>query len=89
MPLLLIVGYGPGNSHAIARRFGAEGWTIALVARTEERLLDGVARLADNGVTAHAFPGDAGSLDSMRATVGRVREALVRGLLRLPPRRGR
>jgi len=76
MPLLLVVGYGPGNSHAIAHRFGTAGWTIALVGRTESRLNDGVATLAADGVTAHAFTGDASSPDSVRATVARVHDAL-------------
>lgn len=76
MPLLLVVGFGPGNSRAIARRFGSEGWTIALVGRTESRLNDGVAQLAADGITAHAFAGDASSPDSIRATVTRVQGQL-------------
>lgn len=76
MPLLLVVGYGPGNSHAIAYRFGTEGWTIALVGRNEDRLRDGIAQLAQDGVAAHAFPGDASNADSIRATVKRVQEQL-------------
>lgn len=76
MPLLLVVGYGPGNSHAIARRFGEGGATLALVGRTESRLNDAVARFAADGITAHAFVGDASSPDSMRATVARVRDQL-------------
>lgn len=76
MSVLLIVGYGPGNSHAIARRFGAEGYAIALVGRSEERLSRGVAQLAAEGVVACAFVGDASDPVSIRATVGRVRDAL-------------
>lgn len=76
MSVLLVVGYGPGNSHAVARRFGAEGYTVALVGRSEKRLSDGVARLAADRVVAHAFTGDASDPVSIRATVGRVRDAL-------------
>jgi NAD(P)-dependent dehydrogenase (short-subunit alcohol dehydrogenase family) len=76
MPVLLVVGYGPGNSHALARRFGAEGWAIALVGRTRERLADGARRLTDEGIAAHAFPGDASDPASIRSTIDRVREQL-------------
>ena len=36
--LLIIVGAGPGISLATARRFGMEGFTVALIARREEKL---------------------------------------------------
>ncbi|MGP3535129.1 SDR family NAD(P)-dependent oxidoreductase [Microbacterium sp. RD1] len=76
MPTLLIVGYGPGNSHALARRFGAEGWSIALVARNEERLRDGAARLRAEGISAHPFRADAADPASLREAVSRVRDQL-------------
>lgn len=56
--IIAVCGYGPGVSHAVAERFGKEGFEVALVARTESRLQKGVARLAEAGITAHAFPGD-------------------------------
>ncbi|KNY05229.1 SDR family NAD(P)-dependent oxidoreductase [Microbacterium sp. GCS4] len=76
MSVLVIVGYGPGNGHAIAHRFGAEGWTVALIGRSEVRLDDGVARLADAGITAHAFAGDAANPASLRETLRRIRSSL-------------
>ncbi len=76
MPVLLVVGYGPGNSHSIARRFGREGWTIALIGRSEKRLNEGVTRLESAGVAAHAFVGDASDPVSLHAAVDRVREQL-------------
>lgn len=33
-----VVGVGPGNGAAISRRFAAEGWQVAMLARSEERL---------------------------------------------------
>jgi NAD(P)-dependent dehydrogenase (short-subunit alcohol dehydrogenase family) len=33
-PVCVVVGIGPGNGAAIARRFGEEGYAVALVART-------------------------------------------------------
>jgi NAD(P)-dependent dehydrogenase (short-subunit alcohol dehydrogenase family) len=34
---ILIAGYGPGISDAVARKFGAEGFAVALAARNEAR----------------------------------------------------
>lgn len=76
MPLLVVIGYGPGNGHAIAERFGREGWTIALVGRHTERLQDGVEQLAAVGVTARAFTGDAGDPASLHATLTSIRDDL-------------
>lgn len=76
MPLLVVIGYGPGNGHAIAERFGREGWTIALVGRHTERLQDGVEQLAAVGVTARAFTGDAGDPASLCATLTSIRDDL-------------
>jgi len=76
MPLLLVVGYGPGNSYATARRFGKAGWTIALVGRTESKLRQGIDSLAEDGISAHAFVGDASDVTTMRDTVRAVQESL-------------
>lgn len=76
MPVIVIVGYGPGNGHALAERFGREGWSVALVGRTASRLEDGVARLAASGASAHAFVADASDPTAVRDVVRRVREQL-------------
>ncbi|MCG8504310.1 MAG: SDR family NAD(P)-dependent oxidoreductase, partial [Sphingomonadales bacterium] len=36
----VIVGVGPGNGAAFARRFTAEGYAVALLARDEARLVE-------------------------------------------------
>ena len=74
MPLLVVVGYGPGNGHAIAHRFGREGWSIALIGRHADRLNAGVARLKAEGVAARPFVGDAGDPASLRATIQSIRD---------------
>jgi NAD(P)-dependent dehydrogenase (short-subunit alcohol dehydrogenase family) len=73
---ILIGGYGPGISHAVAKRFGREGFSVALVGRSEERLEGGVRALGDAGVVAKAFPCDLGSPDDVRALVRNVRASL-------------
>ncbi len=77
MPKTIIVaGYGPGISTAIAEKFGAEGFQVALVARNAERLAAGVTALEAKGVKAAAFTADLGDPDSVRAMVEKVRATL-------------
>lgn len=73
---ILVCGYGPGISDGVAARFGREGFSVALVGRTTERLSAGVDRLGKTGVTAKAFTRDLGDPDAARALVGDVRSAL-------------
>ncbi|WP_225832353.1 SDR family NAD(P)-dependent oxidoreductase [Streptomyces sp. NK08204] len=58
MTCMAIVGAGPGLGAAVARRFGREGFAVALVARDEERLAALVGDLAAEGVTARGFAAD-------------------------------
>lgn len=37
-PVIAVVGAGPGIGEAVARKFVSEGFTVALLARTEEKL---------------------------------------------------
>jgi NAD(P)-dependent dehydrogenase (short-subunit alcohol dehydrogenase family) len=73
---IVVVGYGPGVSNAVAEKFGAEGFNVALVARTPERLAAGVQALQTKGVTAAAFPADAGDAGAIAAAIGRARAEL-------------
>jgi NADP-dependent 3-hydroxy acid dehydrogenase YdfG len=73
---ILVCGYGPGISNAVAERFGREGFSVGLVARNEERLEKGVEALAQKNVRAQAFPADLGDPSAVRAVVGKAREAL-------------
>jgi NAD(P)-dependent dehydrogenase (short-subunit alcohol dehydrogenase family) len=73
---IVVVGFGPGISTAVADRFGAEGFAVALVARNEERLAAGVAALKAKGVEAAAFVADAGDPAAIRGAIARARDAL-------------
>ncbi|WP_181777561.1 SDR family NAD(P)-dependent oxidoreductase [Amycolatopsis pittospori] len=55
---LAIFGAGPVLGLSLARRFGREGFRIALVARTTENLDALVAELAADGIEASAFVAD-------------------------------
>jgi NAD(P)-dependent dehydrogenase (short-subunit alcohol dehydrogenase family) len=58
MPVIAIVGAGPGLGLSIARRFGREGFTVALISRSAANLDRLAAELADSGIQAAGFPAD-------------------------------
>jgi NADP-dependent 3-hydroxy acid dehydrogenase YdfG len=73
---IVVVGYGPGISTAVAEKFGAAGFSVALVARNAERLAAGVEALKAKGTTASAFQADASDPVSIRGAVAKARGAL-------------
>ncbi|HEX4196497.1 MAG TPA: SDR family NAD(P)-dependent oxidoreductase [Caulobacteraceae bacterium] len=73
---IVVVGFGPGISTAVAETFGAGGFQVALVARNEARLDAGVAALEAKGIKAAAFAADAGDPASIRAALDKARAAL-------------
>ncbi|MEV4229069.1 SDR family NAD(P)-dependent oxidoreductase, partial [Streptomyces bobili] len=50
MPVIAVIGAGPGLGLSIARRFGKEGFQVALVSRTQDKLDALAARLAEEGI---------------------------------------
>ncbi len=56
MPTIAIVGAGPGLGLAIARTFGREGFSVALIARTQDKLDRLAADLGAEGITAAVSP---------------------------------
>jgi NAD(P)-dependent dehydrogenase (short-subunit alcohol dehydrogenase family) len=73
---IVVCGHGPGVSDAVARRFGAEGFDVALAARNAERLGSAEKALAQRGIRAAAFPTDLASPDAVRALVRDARARL-------------
>ncbi|MHA4816195.1 SDR family NAD(P)-dependent oxidoreductase [Streptomyces aculeolatus] len=59
MTTLALVGAGPGLGLATARRFGREGFDVALIARSRDRLDALAAELDRDGVHARGFTADA------------------------------
>ena len=64
--LLTIVGMGPGVSLAVANRFSAEGYAVAMVARSQEKVDTYASELRQKGRQALGFAGNAGNEDSLR-----------------------
>jgi NADP-dependent 3-hydroxy acid dehydrogenase YdfG len=64
----LMTGVGPGTGTAIARRFAEGRYEVAMIARTEKRLM----QLADETSGTHAFAADVTDAHQMDEVVGRI-----------------
>jgi NADP-dependent 3-hydroxy acid dehydrogenase YdfG len=73
---ILICGFGPGISTAVAEKFGAQGFNVGLVARNRDRLEAGKRALESKGVKAGAFPVDLADVAGLPGLVERARAAL-------------
>jgi NADP-dependent 3-hydroxy acid dehydrogenase YdfG len=73
---ILVCGHGPGISDAVARKFGKEGWNVAIVARNADRLASAAKSLVDAGVHAKAFPCQLGDAAAVKQLVRDVSAAL-------------
>ena len=77
-PVIAVVGAGPGIGEAVAHRFAAEGFVVALLARTEEALQT-MAKTIDSDVgtgTAHYYITDLRIEDTVISSFKRIREEL-------------
>ena len=74
--LITIVGMGPGNGMGIARRFGKEGFSVAMISRNEEKLQRLQEELKKEGINAHYFVGDASNEESLKKSFQQIKEEL-------------
>jgi short-subunit dehydrogenase len=72
---IVVCGYGNGISHAVARKFGSEGFQVALVARTASKLDEAAKTLASSGITVKAFPCDLSDSSAIASLIASVRNA--------------
>lgn len=73
-PVLAIVGAGPGVSAAVARKFGANGFRVALVARNQASLNVLASELSEQDIEAYAVAADAAKPESIEAAFRSIRE---------------
>lgn len=66
----VVVGVGPGNGSAIAERFDAAGYQVALLARSE----DFTQKLAKSFKNAKAYVCDVEEIENIRQTFARIAE---------------
>ena len=76
MTTLAIIGAGKGLGAAVARRFGREGFSVALVSRHQGRLDALAAELEQDGVQARGFTADVRDPDSIAAALEQATETL-------------
>lgn len=72
MTTLAIIGAGPGLGLSVARRFGREGFSVALVARDGAKLDRLASGLRDEGVTAAGFVADARDRGALTGALARA-----------------
>lgn len=58
MSVIAIIGAGPGLGAAVARKFGREGFAVALISRDQSKLDALAVELAADGVTARGYAAD-------------------------------
>lgn len=68
--VIAVLGAGPGLGLSIARRFGREGFTTALVSRTDTRHATYRSSLA--GITAHTYAADVTDEAQLHAVLDRI-----------------
>ncbi|MCD2189041.1 SDR family NAD(P)-dependent oxidoreductase [Actinomycetospora soli] len=76
MTTIAIIGAGRGLGAATARRFGAEGFDVALVSRNLDRARGLAADLVAEGVSAHGFATDARDPAALARTLERITETV-------------
>jgi NADP-dependent 3-hydroxy acid dehydrogenase YdfG len=76
VPHLLVIGAGPGISSATARKLGAAGYAVGLVARREGPLAELGAALSADGVRTEWATAEAGDPASLTAAVDTLTAAL-------------
>jgi NAD(P)-dependent dehydrogenase (short-subunit alcohol dehydrogenase family) len=72
MPVIAIIGAGPGLGAAVARRFGREGFSVALISRNQAKLDAMAGELAETGVTASGFAADVREPAELEAALARA-----------------
>ncbi|MFT2706123.1 SDR family NAD(P)-dependent oxidoreductase [Clavibacter zhangzhiyongii] len=76
MTTLAIIGAGPGLGAAVARRFGREGFAVALIARNRARVDELAATLQAEGITAAGFTANVRDEESLRTALEQASEQL-------------
>lgn len=73
---IAVFGAGPGLGRSVARRFGREGFRVALVARTPARLDALVEELGAEGIEAAGFPADLGDRAALPGLLDAITDRL-------------
>ena len=74
MPVIAILGAGPGMGLAIAKTFGAHGYRVGLLSRNPAKQEPLVTELATHGIISAAFRADARDRDSIASGLAAVKQ---------------
>lgn len=75
---IAIFGFGPGLGMGVARRFGREGFRVAVIGRDPEKAARHVADLKADGIEAAAFPADVTDAAQLTDTVATIEQTFGR-----------
>ena len=76
MPLIAIIGAGPGMGAAIARLFGQHGYNVALVSRTRSKVDALADQLKAEGINASGFTADILDPQSITSAITQIESTL-------------
>lgn len=76
MTTFAIIGAGRNLGEALARRFGREGYSLALIARNQERVDELAADLVADGFTAKGYAANVRNVDSLVAALDQASQEL-------------
>lgn len=76
MTTIAILGAGPGLGQATARRFGREGFSVALISRTQDHVDALAAELTADGLTARGYTGNVRDPRELRASLDAAAQQL-------------
>jgi NADP-dependent 3-hydroxy acid dehydrogenase YdfG len=74
MPTIAIVGAGSGLGQSIAKTFGSNGFSVALVSRTQSKLDTLAAELGQAGIDAAGFAADVMDRASLVGAFARIKQ---------------
>ncbi len=74
MKTLVIVGAGPGLGMSIAKKFGQNGFRVALISRNVEKLNKQVNELEQQGIEVASFQADILNKDQIRLAIAAVKK---------------
>lgn len=72
MSVIAIVGAGPGLGAAVARRFGREGFSVALISRDQAKLDALAAELSTTDIQARGYAADVREPQALEAALTRA-----------------
>jgi NAD(P)-dependent dehydrogenase (short-subunit alcohol dehydrogenase family) len=73
---IIIIGMGPGLSLGVAEKFGAEGFTIGMVSRSENKLQEFQRLLQSRGIQSIYEMADVANTDQLLAAVAKLQSKL-------------